>query len=34
MIDKYPYKKILPLNWYEAAIGHLLFFKSTLLADP
>lgn len=27
IIDKYPFKKILYLNWYEAAIGHLLLFK-------
>lgn len=27
LIEKYPCKKILYLNWYEAAIGHLLLFK-------
>lgn len=27
LVDKYPEKKILYLNWYEAAIGHLLLFK-------
>ena len=27
IVDKYPYKQILYLNWYEAAIAHLLLFK-------
>ena len=31
LVDKYPYKKILYLNWHEAAIGHLLLFKCSSL---
>lgn len=29
-IDKYPYKKVLYLQWYEAAIANLILFKCTL----
>ena len=28
-IDKYPYKKSLYLNWYEAGIANLILFKCT-----
>lgn len=27
-VEKFPYKKILYMNWYEAAIAYLLLFKS------
>lgn len=26
-LDKYPYKKVLYLQWYEAAIANLILFK-------
>lgn len=26
-IDKYPYKKVLYMQWYEAAIANLILFK-------
>lgn len=29
VVDKYPFKQILYLNWFEAAIAHLLLFKCT-----
>jgi hypothetical protein len=28
-IDKYPYKKVLYLQWFEAAIANLILFKCT-----
>lgn len=31
LVDNFPYKKILFLNWYEAALAHLLLFKCTPL---
>lgn len=30
-VDKYPYKKILYLQWYEAAIANLILFKCKLI---
>ncbi len=30
-VDKYPYKKVLYLQWFEAAIANLILFKCTPL---
>lgn len=29
IVDKFPYKKSLYLQWFEAAIGNLILFKRT-----